>query len=111
MLLIGAIVVEVAGSLCLKGALTYPMLYVPVVIAYVSAFTLLAFVLRTGMPLGVAYGIWGASGVVLTAILSLLIFGEQVNLLMGIGIVIVVAGVLCVQLGSHRASRTMEFAS
>lgn len=61
----------------------------------------LSLVLRTGMALGVAYGIWGASGVALTALLSLIIFGEPLTLLMGIGIVVVIAGVLCVELGAQ----------
>jgi small multidrug resistance pump len=55
------------------------------------------------MPLGVAYGIWGAAGVALTAIMSMVLFGEPLSLLMGVGIVIVIAGVLCVELGSQAA--------
>ena len=90
--LAGAIAAEVTGSLSLKGALELPALYALVVVGYLGAFVFLSLVLRTGMALGVAYGIWGASGVALTALLSLL---------MGIGIVIVIAGVLCVELGAQ----------
>lgn len=105
LLLVGAILAEVTGSLSLKGALDLPALYALVVIAYVSAFTLLALVLRTGMPLGVAYGIWGASGVALTAILSLIVFGEPLSLIMALGIIVVIGGVLCVEFGSNAAQR------
>ena len=101
--LAGAIGAEVTGSLSLKGALDFPALYVLVAAGYIGAFVFLSLVLRTGMALGVAYGIWGASGVALTAILSLVIFGEPLTLLMGIGIFIVIAGVLCVELGAQRA--------
>lgn len=104
LLLAGAIVSEVAGSLSLKGALEQPWLYAVVVTGYVGAFALLAQVLRAGMPLGVAYGIWGAAGVVLTAVMSLLVFGEPLTPLMCLGIAVVVAGVLCVELGSQRAA-------
>ncbi|AUI51920.1 DMT family transporter [Arthrobacter crystallopoietes] len=105
LLLAGAIITEVAGSLSLKGALTTPLLYAVVVVGYVAAFVLLAAVLRTGMAIGVAYGIWGATGVALTAVMSLIIFGEPLTLLMGIGILVIIAGVLCVELGSQAAHR------
>lgn len=105
LLLVGAILTEVTASLSLKGALTHPALYAVVAVGYITAFVLLAFVLRTGMALGVAYGIWGASGVALTAVGSLVVFGEPITLLMGIGIVVVIAGVLCVELGAQAAHR------
>ncbi|MBP2215275.1 multidrug efflux SMR transporter [Arthrobacter sp. CAN_C5] len=103
LLLATAIVAEVTGSLSLKGALDHPALYAVVVGGYLGAFILLAIVLRTGMALGVAYGIWAAAGVALTAIGSLVVFGEPITPLMGIGIVVIIAGVLCVELGSQAA--------
>lgn len=108
LLLAGAILSEVTGSLSLKGALDHPALYVLVVVGFISAFTFLAAVLRTGMALGVAYGIWGASGVALTAIMSLVIYGEPITLMMGLGIVVVIAGVLCVELGAQAAHNQRE---
>ncbi|MFD6107966.1 SMR family transporter, partial [Nocardia salmonicida] len=76
LLLAAAILSEVAASLSLKGSETYPALYVVVVVGYVAAFVFLAAVLKRGLALGVAYGIWGASGVALTAVLSSLLFDE-----------------------------------
>lgn len=110
MFLIGAILAEVTGSLSLKGALDTPALYVLVAVGYIGAFAFLSLVLRTGMALGVAYGIWGASGVALTAIMSLIIFGEPLTLLMGIGIALVIGGVLCVELGAQAAHKKAEVA-
>jgi small multidrug resistance pump len=110
-LLGAAIVTEVAGSLSLKGALEYPALYVVVVVGYLAAFVLLTLVLRAGMPVGVAYGIWGALGVALTALLSALIFGEPLTPLMIAGMALVIVGVLCVEVGSSRAKRATEAAS
>lgn len=110
-LLGGAISFEVAGSLSLKGALEHPLLYIVVVVGYLAAFTLLTFVLRAGMPVGVAYGIWGALGVALTALLSAAIFGEPLTPLMLAGMGLVIAGVLCVQLGAGHAARKKEAAS
>ena len=104
----GAIVGEVAGSLSLKAALDQPAFYALTAIGYVAAFVLITGALRADMPLGAAYGIWGASGVALTAILSLVIFGEPLSWVMGIGIGLVMAGVLCVELGSQAAARDHE---
>ncbi|MDQ0820089.1 small multidrug resistance pump [Arthrobacter sp. V4I6] len=110
LLLAAAILAEVTGSLSLKGALEHSALYVVVAAGYLGAFALLAVVLRAGMALGVAYGIWGASGVALTAIGSLVIFGEPLTFLMGIGIVVIIAGVLCVELGAQAAHKKAESA-
>lgn len=105
LLLAGAILSETTGSLSLKAALDAPAFYLLVAAGFIGAFAFLAGVLNTGMALGVAYGIWGASGVALTAIMSFVIFGEPITLLMGVGIVIIIAGVLCVELGAQAAQK------
>lgn len=102
LLLMLAIVSEVAATLSLKAAVTIPALYVVVVSGYLASFVFLTFVLKRGMGLGVAYGIWGAIGVALTAVLSAIIFGEAFTAVMGIGMVCIIAGVLLVEMGSHR---------
>lgn len=101
--LAAAIALEVTGSLSLKGALSQPALYAVVALGYLGAFFFLARTLRAGLPLGVAYGIWGAAGVALTAVLSALIFDEALTPLMTAGIAVIIAGVLCVEMGSQRA--------
>jgi small multidrug resistance pump len=103
LLLLAAITCEVSATLALKGALSSPLLYVVVVSGYVSSFVLLAFVLRLGVPLGVAYGIWAALGVAGTATLSALLFGEEITMLMGLGLVLVMVGVVVVEVGSQAA--------
>ncbi|MFF7965289.1 DMT family transporter [Streptomyces sp. NPDC007903] len=103
LLLTAAILLEVTATLSLRGALDHPALYLLVVVGYVGSFTLLALVLRAGLALGVAYGIWGASGVALTAILAALFFGDPLTAAMGVGIALVIAGVLCVELGAQSA--------
>lgn len=111
LLLVAAICSEVTGSLSLKGALNHPALYAVVAVGYLASFTLLALVLKQGMALGVAYGIWGALGVALTAVMSALIFDEALTALMGLGIALIIAGVLTVELGSqaaHKNAHTKE---
>ncbi|MBM0125343.1 QacE family quaternary ammonium compound efflux SMR transporter [Pimelobacter simplex] len=98
--LAGAIGCEVVASLSLKAALHHPVLYAAAVGGYVSAFALLGRILRLGMPLGVAYGVWGAAGVAGTAVLSMLLFGEDLTVLTAAGLGLVVAGVLAVERGS-----------
>ena len=98
--LAGAISCEVTATLSLKGSETLPALYAVVVLGYIGAFAFLTMVLKVGMGLGAAYGIWGATGVALTAVLSAPIFGEAITVLMGIGLVCVIAGVLLVEAGA-----------
>jgi small multidrug resistance pump len=102
-LLLAAVVSEVTASLSLKGALDHSWLYVLVVTGYVGAFVLLTAVLKTGMPLGVAYGIWAALGVAGTALLAAALFGEPLTVVMSVGVVLIIGGILLVELGSHVA--------
>lgn len=106
--LVGSILSESAGSLSLKAALGHPAWYLLVIAGFLAAFVFLALVLREGMALGVAYGIWGASGVALTAVLSALIFGEALTPLMLVGIVLIILGVLTIELGAQRAATKRE---
>ena len=67
-LLAGAILSEVTASLSLKAALDNPAFFIVVVLGYTASFGFLAGVLRKGLGLGVAYGIWAALGVTLTGL-------------------------------------------
>ena len=99
----GAIVSEVSATLALRQALNHPGFYIVVGIGYALAFILLSLTLKAGMPLGVAYGLWGALGVALTAVLSMLVFGEPITVLVALGIALIMAGVLLVEVGAQRA--------
>jgi small multidrug resistance pump len=95
-----AIVSEVAATISLKLATDgKKRFYVPVVIGYVVAFSLLAVALTLGVPIGVAYGIWAATGVALTAVLGRVLFREPLTRLMLAGIGLIIVGVLLVELG------------
>ncbi|TCU50035.1 SMR family transporter [Curtobacterium sp. PhB146] len=98
-----AIVAEVTGALSMQAAVDKPGWYALVVVGYVAAFAMLILVLRAGMAVGVAYGIWGASGVALTAVLAAVLFGQALTLTMVVGIALIAAGVLLVEIGSQRA--------
>lgn len=99
-----AIVLEVSATLALRaseGFAKWGWLFV-VAGGYIGAFTLLALVLKAGMPVGIAYGIWAACGVALTVVLGALIFGEPLTWRMAVGVALVGAGVLFLETG-HRA--------
>lgn len=105
LLLAVAIVTEVSASLALQAAREHPGWYLLVGAGYIAAFVALGFVLREGMPLGAAYGIWGALGVALTAVLAAVLFGQPLTGVMIIGLVLIIGGVLTVELGSQAAQR------
>jgi len=107
LLLVVAIVCEVTATLSLRGALDQPQLYFVVAIGYVTAFGCLAALLRSGTSLGVANGIWAASGVGATALLSALFFDERLTATMLLGMALLVVGVLVVEIGSQRAHASL----
>jgi small multidrug resistance pump len=53
------------------------------------------------MGIGVAYGIWAASGMALTAVLARLMWRDPLPSTTTAGITIVATGVLLIELGAH----------
>jgi small multidrug resistance pump len=52
------------------------------------------------MALGVAYGIWAAAGVALTAVASRIFFKETITAVMMVGLGLIIGGVLLIELGA-----------
>ncbi|MGE5697878.1 MAG: DMT family transporter [Candidatus Sericytochromatia bacterium] len=103
-LLAAAIVFEVAATLSLRASEGFTKLgwAVPVTIGYVAAFGLLAMVLKRGMLVGVAYGVWSAIGVVATAGLARYLFDDPFTWAMAAGVVLIGAGIFLLETGSAR---------
>lgn len=101
--LVGAIVSEVTATVSLKLSDGFSRLLpsVLVVIGYGAAFVLLALVLKRGMPLGLAYGIWAAAGVALVALVGAVFLGEGLSGIQIVGLVLVAGGVLALELGAQ----------
>lgn len=101
--LAGAVACEVAATMALRASdgLRDKRWLPAVVGGYLIAFTLLTLALSTGMGIGVAYGIWAASGVALTAVLARLIWLDPLTKTVTPGIALIAAGVLIVELGAH----------
>ncbi|MEU0499196.1 multidrug efflux SMR transporter [Mycobacterium sp. NPDC006124] len=70
----------------------------PVVAGYLASFYLLWLTLRLGMPVGVAYGVWTACGVALVAVIARYVFGDPLTGKMVVGISLIIAGVLVIEL-------------
>jgi len=104
-LLAGAILSEVAGTIALRLSDGFSR-WVPsivVVVGYLLSFVLLAQVLKRGMPVGVAYGIWAAVGVSLVALIGAAFLGEPLTWIQVGGLVLVIIGVAAVESGVHTA--------
>ena len=102
LLLAGAIGSEVAATLSLRASAGFSRLAwaVPVVLGYTMSFTLLAFVLKRGMPVGVAYGVWSGVGVAVTAVLAKYLFDDPFTWPMAGGVVLIGAGVFLLEVGA-----------
>jgi len=100
-LLAAAILTEVVATMSLRASQDHAGWLVLVVIGYLAAFVLLTLVLRLGVAVGVAYGIWGAAGTALTAVLAAAMFDDPLTWPIAVGIGLIIAGVLFVELGSH----------
>lgn len=78
--------------------------YVIVVVGYVASFFALSLSLGRGVPLGIAYAIWSAVGVVAIVIISWVFFKESLTWVQIAGIVLVIGGVGLLELGGARTS-------
>jgi small multidrug resistance pump len=102
-LLVGAILTEVAATLSLRASegLRKKRWIAPVAVFYIAAFSLLTVALANGMPVGIAYGIWAASGVALTALGARVFFKERLTWRMIAGIALIAIGVFVIELGAQ----------
>ena len=100
-----AIVAETIGTTALQASQQFSRFgpSVIVVISYGLAFYLLALALRF-MPVGVAYAIWSGLGIVLIALIGLVMFGQKLDLAAVIGLGLIIAGIMIIQLFSNTAS-------
>jgi small multidrug resistance pump len=104
-MLAGAILSEVTAtiSLRLSEGFSKAVPSTVVVIGYLVSFVLLAQVLKRGLSVGVAYGIWAAVGVSLVALIGAVFLGESLTWVQVGGLVLVIAGVVAVQSGASAA--------
>ena len=73
-----------------------------VVVGYSVSLFLLSLVVKT-VPVGVAYAIWSGLGIVLVSIVALVVYQQKLDLPAIIGMGLIVAGVVFIQLFSKTA--------
>ncbi len=98
-----AIVAEVLGTTAMKYSDGFTRLWpsLGTAVGYLIAFVLLAQTLKT-MPVGTAYAIWAGLGTAAVAAIGMVFIGEAVTAAKIIGVLLVIAGVVVLNLGgSH----------
>lgn len=100
-----AIILEVIGSSFMKASngFTKAVPSVITVLAYLICFFFLSQALKS-IPLGIAYAIWGGLGIVLTAVISVVVFRQTLDIPAIIGITLIVAGVVVMNFFSKSAA-------
>ncbi|WP_041785529.1 DMT family transporter [Rhodospirillum centenum] len=96
-----AIVCEVAGTTFLQKSeqFTRPGPILLMVLFYAGSFYFLAQALKA-VPLGIAYAVWAGVGIVLTAVIGAVIFRQMLDAAAILGIGLIVAGVVVIQIFS-----------
>jgi len=97
-----AIVTEVIGTSALKSAEGFTRLLpsVIVIISYSISFYLLSLCLRS-IPVGVVYAVWSGIGIILLALIGALFFRQTLDTPAIIGISLILAGVVVINLFSR----------
>lgn len=100
-----AILAEVIATSALKLSDGFSRLWpsVVVVAGYAIAFFLLALTLKR-MPVGIAYAVWSGAGTVLITLVGLVAFRQRLDVAGVVGIALIVAGVLVLNLLSRSAA-------
>lgn len=102
-LLIAAIVLEVAGttSMKLSAGFTKPIPSAMLFFFYAAAFTALTLALKK-IDVSVAYAVWSGLGTALIAIIGVVYFREGVTAIKVISLLLIVAGVVGLNLGGAK---------
>lgn len=101
-----AIVAEVIGTLALKASegFTKPIPSLIVFISYAAAFYFLSLTLKT-VPVGIIYAVWSGVGIVLISLVGWIAFGQVLDAGAMIGMGLIIAGVVVINLFSQAAAR------
>lgn len=104
--LLVAILAEVVATTTLKASegFTRPWPSLVVVAGYACAFYFLSLTLRT-IPVAVAYAVWSGIGIALVALAGLVFYGQKLDAAGIVGIGLIVAGVLVLNLLSRSGAR------
>ena len=100
-----AILAEVIATSALKSSEGFSKI-IPssiVIVCYGIAFYFLSLTLKT-IPVGIAYAIWSGVGITLISIIGYFIYKQTLDLSAIIGILLIIAGVIVINLFSKSVS-------
>ena len=102
--LVAALLSEMVGATAtgVSEGFTRPVAVLVAVPTVVAAYFLLALALKRGMSVGVAYGVWTASGVAIVAVLGVVLLGDRLTPVQIVGLALVMVGALALELGRAR---------
>ena len=94
-----AVALEIGGTCLLKlsNGMTRRGAGAAGIVLVMGAFAALAQAIE-GMDLAVAYAVWGGAGLVITAVIGALAFGQRIGPAGWLGILLVVAGVVALKM-------------
>lgn len=104
-LLFAAILAEVVATSAPPKTAGFTQLWPSLiaVVGYGIAFFLLSLVTRT-IPVGIVYAVWSGAGIVLVALAGWLLFGQKLDFPAVLGLAMIIAGVLIINLLSKSVS-------
>ncbi|KPP87798.1 MAG: small multidrug resistance family protein [Rhodobacteraceae bacterium HLUCCO07] len=100
--LVIAILTETIGTTALQASQQFSRLApsIVVVLAYGTSFWFMALALKF-MPVGLVYAIWSGLGIVFIAMIGFVVFQQRLDLPAVLGIGMIVAGIVVIQLFSN----------
>lgn len=94
-----AIVLEIFSTSMMKASAGFTKIIPSIIFIIGMGFSFYALSQAlTTIPLSVAYAIWSGLGTALTALVAILVWKEQLNMHLIVGIVLIIAGVVILNL-------------
>ncbi|MBO9477088.1 QacE family quaternary ammonium compound efflux SMR transporter [Shimia sp. R11_0] len=104
LILMIAVVFETIGTAALQASqqFTKPIPSIIVVVGYGLAFYMMALTLKF-LPVGITYAVWSGLGIISISVIAYFAFGQKLDLPAVLGLGLIVAGILIINLFSKTA--------
>lgn len=97
--LFGAIALEIVANVLLKMSNGFKRVFLGVtaIVCVLGAFTCLSFAVK-GIPLAVAYALWGSFGIIITVLMGMILFGQKLNQKGWVGLSMLVLSIVLIKM-------------